>query len=163
VLNHSYTFSTQSIVILETDKLEATKPSAQTDDDQVGSSPIRKIIYIEDNIMSLKLMRSIVSQIPNTSLTVAHNARLGLALVYQKKPDLILLDINLPGMSGMEALGLLRHMGNTRHIPVFALTANAEPEARERGLKAGFDAYLTKPVMVKGLIQKINAIFDTLD
>lgn len=142
--------------------MQATITNSIVDDDQVELRPVRKILYVEDNLDSLKLMQSIVGQMPNASLIIAHNAKLGIALAKQKKPDLILLDINMPGMNGIEALGLLRHMEITRHIPVVALTANADPKDKERGLAMGFNDYLTKPVKVKEIIQKINGIFEDL-
>jgi CheY-like chemotaxis protein len=140
--------------------LETTITDESEDEDQTVPAPFRRVLYVEDNPVSLRLMQSIVGHIPNTHLLIAHNAKLGLALVKTKKPDLILLDINLPGMSGIEALGILRHMGDTRHIPVIALTGKAEPEDRKRGLAAGFDGYMTKPVKVKHLIQVINDILE---
>lgn len=143
--------------------MPATPINSMGDNDPTVPAGLRTILYVEDNLDSLKLMQGIVGHIKNTRLLVAHNAKLGLALAKQKKPDLILLDINMPGMNGIEALGLLRHMGDTRHIPVVALTANVEPADRERGLAAGFDAYMTKPVIVKELIESINAMFEGIE
>ena len=143
--------------------MEATNIETAIDDDPTKIANIRTILYVEDNLDSLKLMQSIVGHIHNTNLIVAHNARLGIALAKQKKPDLILLDIKLPGMNGYEALGILQHMGNTQHIPVIALTSKSSAEEKQRGLAAGFDAYLTKPINVKELIQNITDIFGNLD
>jgi CheY-like chemotaxis protein len=143
--------------------LQATPVNILSDSDATVSAAVRTILYVEDNLDSLKLMQGIVGHIPNTRLLIAHNAKLGIALANQKKPDLILLDINLPGLSGIEALGILRHMNTTQHIPVIALTGKVEPADIERGLAAGFDDYMTKPVVVKKLIKRINAIFDDLE
>ena len=142
--------------------MQATPVNISSDNDPAVPAPLRTILYVEDNLDSLKLMQSIVGQIHNARLLIAHNAKLGLALAKQKKPDLILLDINLPGMNGIEALGILRHMKSTQHIPIIALTGKVDPTDIQRGLAAGFDAYLTKPVIVKKLVQKINAIFEDL-
>jgi len=142
--------------------LPATPVTILTDNDPTAPALLRTVLYIEDNLDSLKLMQSIIGHIPDTRLLIAHNAKLGIALAKQKKPDLILLDINLPGLGGIEALGILRHMKSTQNIPIFALTANSEPEDIKRGLATGFDAYLTKPVIVKKLIQDINALFEKL-
>ena len=143
--------------------MQTTPVKILSDNDPTVPAPLRTILYVEDNLDSLKLMQSIVAHIPNARLLIAHNAKLGLALAKQKKPDLILLDINLPGMNGIEALGILRHMKSTQNIPVIALTAMADPTDIKRGLEAGFDVYMTKPVIVKKLIQEINAIFEDLD
>ena len=133
------------------------------DEDTTMRSGLRTILYVEDNLDSLRLMQSIVGQIPDTRLLIAHNAALGIDLAKHKKPDLILLDINMPGLNGIEALGILRHLEITRHIPIIALTANAEPEDKKRGLAAGFNAYMTKPVIVKELIEKIGAFFKGIE
>ena len=143
--------------------MSATPVNILSDNDPTLSAPLRTILYVDDNLNSLRLMQSIVGQIHNARLLIAHNAKLGLVLAKQKNPDLILLDINLPGMNGIEALGVLRHMKSTQHIPVIAITARVDPADIRRGLAAGFDAYMTKPVIVKKLIQKINAIFEDLD
>jgi CheY-like chemotaxis protein len=143
--------------------LQATPVNTLGDSDPTVPSPVHTILYVEDNLDSLKLMQGVIGHIPNTRLLIAHNARLGIELAKQKKPNLILLDINLPGLNGIEALGILRHMNSTQHIPIIALTARVAPEDIERGLAAGFDDYMTKPVVVKKLIQRINAIFDNLE
>ena len=143
--------------------MQSTATNTMIDEDTTLRSGLRTILYVEDNLDSLKLMQSIVGQIPDTRLLIAHNARLGIDLAKKKKPDLILLDINMPGLNGIEALGILRHMEITRHIPIIALTANTEPESKKRGLAAGFNAYMTKPVIVKELIEKIGAFFKGIE
>ena len=76
--------------------------------------------------------------------------------IRDRQPDVILMDINLPGISGIEALKILREDPATAHIPVVALSANAMPRDIEKGLQAGFFRYLTKPI-------KVNEFMDTLD
>jgi CheY-like chemotaxis protein len=82
----------------------------------------------------------------------------GLELARGERPDLIMLDINLPGMSGYEMLKTLQADAGTRDIPVLAITANAMPEDVERGLAAGFRAYLTKPLDLSRLQTEINRL-----
>ncbi|MDH5750437.1 MAG: ATP-binding protein, partial [Rhodospirillales bacterium] len=106
------------------------------------SSIAATILYVEDNPENLKLMETIVSRVPDLKLISAHNAELGLELAESNKPDLILMDINLPGMNGYEALMLLKASPETRHIPVIALTARATESDIEKGKRAGYFEYL---------------------
>ena len=89
-------------------------------------------------------------------LLTAVNGTLGIELARAHQPEVILMDINLPGISGIEALKILREDPATAHIPVLALSANAMPRDIEKGLEAGFFRYLTKPI-------KVNEFMDTLD
>ena len=89
-------------------------------------------------------------------LLSAVNGTLGIELARASQPDVILMDINLPGISGIEALKILREDPATAHIPVVALSANAMPRDIEKGLEAGFFRYLTKPI-------KVNEFMDTLN
>lgn len=106
------------------------------------------VLYVEDNPANLKLVAQLLEKRLKVELLSAHSAKLGLDLAFAHKPDLILLDINLPGMDGYEVLKRLREEEATRHIPVVAVTANAMPRDIERGKAAGFDDYLTKPLDV---------------
>lgn len=108
-----------------------------------------QILYVEDNPANLKLVEKIVSRIRGVHLISAHNAELGLELALAHHPDAIILDINLPGMDGFEALAKLRSYPETRGTPVLALSALAMPRDIEKGLRAGFREYLTKPIRVK--------------
>ena len=89
-------------------------------------------------------------------LLTAMNGNLGIELARASRPEVILMDINLPGMSGTEAMKILHQDPATAHIPVVALSANAIPHDIEKGLEAGFFRYLTKPI-------KVNEFMDTLD
>ncbi|MEO7726470.1 MAG: response regulator, partial [Burkholderiales bacterium] len=89
-------------------------------------------------------------------LLSARNGTLGIDIARAARPDVILMDINLPGMSGIKAMQILRADTMTAHIPVVALSANALPRDIERGLEAGFFRYLTKPI-------KVAEFMDTLD
>jgi len=115
------------------------------------------VLYVEDNPANLRLMHRIVATRGNCVLLDAESAEAGLEIAVQAQPDLILLDINLPGMDGFEALRRLKQHPVTRDIPVIAVTANAMPRDVERGRAAGFSDYLTKPVdvgIVLGLIDR---------
>jgi PAS domain S-box-containing protein len=104
------------------------------------------ILYVEDNEANLVLMGRIISRLTNLSMISAHTAERGLEIAEEQQPDIIILDINLPGMNGFEALEKLKSSSSTRDIPVLALSADAMPGIVEQGLQAGFVEYLTKPV-----------------
>jgi len=105
-----------------------------------------KLLYVEDNPANLKLMKQIIRRQENVEMISAHTAELGIGLAQTERPDLIILDINLPGMDGFEALGHLKSNSETKNIPVIALSADAMPLQVQRGMDAGFIEYLTKPI-----------------
>ena len=106
------------------------------------------ILIVEDNARNLKLARDILNHVGYRTLE-AENAEDGLALARAQRPDLVLMDVQLPGMDGVEALGRLRTDPLTADIPVVALTAFAMRDDRDRLLAVGFDAYLEKPLNVR--------------
>jgi signal transduction histidine kinase/ActR/RegA family two-component response regulator len=116
--------------------------SAQADG---GPSP-RRVLYIEDNPANLKLVSQLLGRHRHVHLITAHTARLGLELADAHRPDLILLDINMPGMDGYQLLSVLHANPDLCDIPVVAVTANAMPRDLERGRAAGFADYLSKPL-----------------
>lgn len=116
----------------------------------------RLLLYVEDNPANLALMEDIVEEIPNLTLLSTHTAEMGLALAETKKPDIIILDINLPGMDGIEAIKQLKRLEVTKDIPVLALSANAMPSAIKKGLEAGFSDYLTKPINIPDLMTALQ-------
>ena len=93
-------------------------------------------------------------------LLTAVNGNLGIELARASQPEVILMDINLPGISGIEALKILREDPATAHIPVVALSANAMPRDIEKGLEAGFFRYLTKPIKVNEFMDTLNAALE---
>jgi PAS domain S-box-containing protein len=119
-----------------------------------------RILYIEDNPINLELVRAIVRQVPNFELTSAHTGELGIESARLSLPDVILLDINLPGMNGYDVLRHLQATRETARIPVIALTAAATRADIERGTKAGFFRYLTKPLNVAELLESIAVAAD---
>lgn len=110
------------------------------------------VLYIEDNPASLRLMRAIFAKENRLELIEAPTAETGLELARKVPPDLVLMDIQLPGMSGFDALAALKADPITRNIPVIALSANAMTESIQRGLESGFAEYLTKPVDVASML-----------
>jgi two-component system cell cycle response regulator DivK len=106
------------------------------------------ILIVEDNEKNLTLLRDLL-QFKGYRTLEAGTAEVGIALASAHRPDLILMDIQLPGMDGLAALGRLKAEPSTAAIPVIALTAFAMKDDRERFLGAGFDGYLGKPINVK--------------
>ncbi len=126
----------------------------QTIDLNISES--KKILYIEDNASNLRLMEQLLQRFSQLQLETANEAFRGLFKARTQNPDLIILDINLPGIDGFEALKVLKEDPSTSHIPVIALSANAMTYDVERGLAAGFEAYLTKPLNFTELINALN-------
>jgi PAS domain S-box-containing protein len=120
-----------------------------------NAGPLRTLLYVEDNPANLKLIEQLIARRPDIRLLAARDGNLGIELARAHRPDVILMDINLPGISGIEALRILREDPETAHIPVVALSANAMPRDIEKGLQAGFFRYLTKPI-------KVNEFMETL-
>ena len=117
---------------------------------------LRTLLYVEDNPANLKLIEQLIARRPDIRLLTARDGNLGIELALANEPEVILMDINLPGISGIEALKILRQDPITALIPVIALSANAMPRDIEKGLQAGFFRYLTKPI-------RVNEFMDTLD
>jgi PAS domain S-box-containing protein len=118
--------------------------------------PRRTVLYVEDNPANRKLVEQLIARFPAIELLTAVNGTLGLELARATRPQMILMDINLPDISGIEALKILREDSSTAHIPVVALSANAMPRDIAMGLELGFFRYLTKPIKVKELMDTIN-------
>jgi CheY-like chemotaxis protein len=108
------------------------------------------ILIVEDNEKNRKLARDVLT-FRGYKVTVAENAEDGLKIARETPPDLVLMDIHLPGMSGIEALGELRAQESTRDIPVLAFTASVMPQDRHTITNAGFDGFLSKPIAIKEL------------
>ena len=135
-----------------------TKRNLAANDQAAASS--HTVLYIEDNPANLRLMERIVRHVPNFTLMSTHTAELGLEMARRHRPEVVILDINLPGMDGFEALARLRRYEETRDIPVIALSANAMPSTIQKGLAAGFRNYLTKPINVSELLEALSSLSD---
>ena len=123
---------------------------------QVHGSARHVILYVEDNQDNLRLVERLIERRPELRLLSAMTGRLGVELARRYRPDVILMDINLPDISGLEAMGILRRDPATAHVPVIAISANAMPDDIEKGHRAGFVHYLTKPIKVDEFTTTLN-------
>ena len=130
--------------------------AALTRPHEPDSAPQRTLLYVEDNPANLELVEEIISRRPDLRLLSAADGKLGIELALAYQPDVILMDINLPGISGIEAMKILRADLSTAHIPIIALSANAMPHDITKALAAGFFKYVTKPI-------KVDRLLDALD
>jgi CheY-like chemotaxis protein len=116
----------------------------------------RTLLYVEDNAANLKLVELFIARRSDLRLLSALDGKSGLELARISRPDVIVMDINLPDISGFKALEMLRSDPAMAHVPVVALSANVAPLNVESGLEAGFFRYLTKPI-------QFNEFMETLD
>jgi PAS domain S-box-containing protein len=121
-----------------------------------GGTALRTVLYVEDNPANLELVEQLVIRRPNVRLISAADATVGIDYARSLHPDAILMDINLPGVSGLEAMRILRADPATAQIPIIAISANAVARDIERAIAAGFFRYLTKPI-------KVNEFMTALD
>jgi CheY-like chemotaxis protein len=142
--------SAPQLSVLEADLAVLARPRAP------DGTPLHTLLYVEDNPANLELVEQLIARRSDLRLLSAPDGNMGVEYARAYLPDLILMDINLPGISGIEALRILRADPSTAHIPIIALSANAIPRDIDRGLEAGFFNYLTKPI-------KVNQFMDALD
>jgi CheY-like chemotaxis protein len=114
------------------------------------------LLYIEDNIINMLLVEHIMRLRPNIKFRKANTAEIGIQIAREEQPSLILMDINLDGMDGYEALSILKATPKTAQIPIVAVTANAMKEDFSKGIAAGFSEYITKPIDVSELLKTID-------
>lgn len=122
------------------------QPEAGSTLSETEHSTRQQILYVEDNPANQQLMQQLLEELSDYQLALCHNAELGIELAIRQQPELILMDINLPGISGIDAMAQLKANESTRHIPVIAVSANAMDSARRKAMEAGFADYLTKPI-----------------
>jgi len=152
---------------LEFPQAQAKKPSdtltttLAVDEPAAPSEISGTLLYIEDDRHNTALMELIVTRIEGLSMISAPTAELGLEMAASEQPDMILLDINLPGMDGYEAIAHLKGNDKTKDIPVIALSAAAMSHDIERGKKAGFLHYLTKPIDIDQVISVIDGVIES--
>jgi PAS domain S-box-containing protein len=140
----------------------APAPARAADSSRLAFNGHRLVLYVEDNPANVSFMRDLVGTFEDVEMMAAPTAEMGIELARERRPDAILMDINLPGMSGVEALKALRSTKETQGIPVIALTAAASNHDRERGLESGFYRYLTKPIKLDELTGALaSALGDT--
>ena len=142
------------LAVSEAEPVVTAQPQVRND------APVRTLLYVEDNPANLRLIEQIIARRPDMRLLSASNGTLGIELARTALPDVILMDINLPGMSGIKAMQILRADTATAHIPIVALSANAIPRDIERGLEAGFFRYLTKPIKVPEFMETLDVALE---
>jgi signal transduction histidine kinase/ActR/RegA family two-component response regulator len=142
--------SAPQLAVRDAERAALVRPQA------TEGTPPRTLLYVEDNPANLELVEQLIARRPDLRLLSAADGNLGIEFARAYQPEVILMDINLPGISGIEAMKLLRADPSTAHIPIMALSANAVPGDIAKGLEAGFFDYLTKPI-------KVNAFMDALD
>jgi PAS domain S-box-containing protein len=120
----------------------------------------RLVLYVEDNPANALFMKDLLENFESIDLLVAPTAEAGVEIALRRQPSVVIMDINLPGMSGLGALRALKAADETRHIPVIALTAAASERDRQQGERAGFYRYLTKPIKVDELLVALEALID---
>ena len=118
------------------------------------------LLYVEDNPANMKLVEQIIARHPDIRLLTALDGLRGIEMARDSQPEVILMDINLPGISGIQALTILRDDPATAHIPVIAISANAMPLDIENGLNAGFFRYITKPIKVNEFMAALDLALD---
>jgi len=116
------------------------------------------ILIVEDNEKNRKLLRDVL-QFKGYHTIEAEMGEDGVTLAAEHKPDLILMDYQLPGIDGIEAFRRIRNAPGTAHIPIVAVTASAMPEEARKMKEAGFDGFLTKPIYVKQFLQAVVDLF----
>ena len=135
---------------------QTAEPVLVTQAQARSDAPLQTVLYVEDNPANLMLVEDLIARRNDIRFLSARDARCGIQIARAALPDVILMDINLPGISGIKTLNILAEDPATAHIPVVALSANALPRDIEKGLQAGFFRYLTKPI-------KVSEFMDTLD
>jgi len=123
-----------------------------------GEGPRYTVLYVEDNPSNIAFMEALVTEFERVQLFTAPTAEIGIEIARARIPNVILMDINLPGMSGFDALRQLREWPQTQAIPVIALSAAAMERDKRRAEQAGFHRYLTKPVRVDELADVLEAL-----
>lgn len=143
------------------DTTRAVAPAASESALGTRTGGDRLLLYVEDNPANVAFMTDVIDTLGGFTLLTAPTAETGIELARSERPDLILMDVNLPEMSGMEAMNVLRADDRTRNIPVIALTAAASERDRRAGREAGFRRYLAKPVDIAELTRAIDDVLGT--
>jgi PAS domain S-box-containing protein len=141
-------------------EVDGAEPTAMASAHVHHGAALRTLLYVEDNPANLKVVEQLVARRPDIRLLTAVNGNLGIELARDNQPEVILMDINLPGISGLEALKILREDPTTAHIPIVALSANAMQRDIDKGLQAGFFWYLTKPIKVNEFMGVLDAALE---
>jgi PAS domain S-box-containing protein len=141
-------------------KIQVDEPDTPIRPQLAAGAALRTLLYVEDNPANMELVEQLIARCPDMQLLTAVNGTLGIELARTASPKVILMDINLPGLSGIDVLRILRKDPATAHIPIVALSANAMPRDIANGLKEGFFRYLTKPINVNDFMGTLNAALE---
>ena len=120
----------------------------------------KTILYVEDNLSNVKLMKGILGSFPNVNLITTQTAEKGIELAKFSHPNLIIMDTNLPGMSGNDAVQQLKYFDSTKNIPVIGLSADAMEINKQQALEAGCEIFLSKPVNIVELISHLKKLLN---
>jgi len=142
------------LTVLETEHAVGARATAP------DGRPLHTLLYVEDNPANLELVEQLIARRTDLRLISAPDGNSGIEFARSFLPEVILMDINLPGISGIQTLSTLRADPATAHIPVVALSANASPHDIEKGLAAGFFLYLTKPIKINQFMEALDAALD---
>ena len=149
-------FSIELSLTTERQPASGTDSARDTAPPVLANAQLRTLLYVEDNPANLMLVEDLIARRPDVRLLSASDGNRGVQIARTSRPDVILMDINLPGISGVEALRVLALDPITAHIPVIALSANAAPRDIAKGLEAGFFRYLTKPIKVREFMETLE-------
>ncbi|MBD3610533.1 MAG: response regulator, partial [Gammaproteobacteria bacterium] len=142
-------------------QLNPIQDDVMTDDIELNPSTSEDrdftIVYVEDNPANMKLVQKMLARIPNIKLIVEYTGKDGLKSIIENQPDLALLDINIPDMSGMDIAKVISQQDKTAHIPLIAISANAMQSDIDKAMNAGFKHYLTKPLDMQRFMDVINS------
>ena len=141
---------------LALDSIDTHKLTKRNHAAEHASSSRHTLLYVEDNPANLVLVEQLIARRGDIKLLTAINGHLGIQMAREHHPDVILIDINLPGISGYGALKILLEDAATAHIPIMALSANAVPRDIQKGIDAGFFRYLTKPIEVMEFMDALD-------
>ena len=130
-------------------------PKTKSVSGALSSSCHGKILYVEDNENNRLLFRNIISTFKNVEIIEAETGALGLEMAIRERPDIVFLNINLPGLNGYDVLKAMRENDELRSMPIVALTANAMAGDADRGLEMGFYKYLTKPIRIDQILETV--------
>ena len=119
----------------------------------------KTILVIEDNEINLKLVRSLL-QIGGFNILEATNAETGIEIAREQQPDLVLMDIQLPGMDGLEATSILKNDTATNHIPIIAITSYAMDGDKKKAREVGCDCYISKPINTRTFLDEIRKFLE---
>jgi CheY-like chemotaxis protein len=163
--NEGSTFWIDLPLVIDWDKNQASKNNRFDDLQQheLKLDRIYRVLYIEDNPTNIRLMQQIFARYPMLDLDIAEEAFLGVYKARSMDFDVIILDINLPGMDGYEVLQVLKSDPATKDVPVIGLSANAMPYDIEKGKRSDFYDYLTKPVEINRLVNLLNQLLGKND